>query len=374
MNRSFNSDSRNGNMRKLAALLRSRLANQGHDAGGHPDPDSLLAFSEHSLRRREHAAVLRHLSSCAECREIVALSLPEDLPKPATKAHAAWTAVAAMAFVCLSVAALVVPILRTRPPGKSVLPEIAKNIRRLPPQPVPAPAASQATTPPSPKVRPHKLHKEPPRTSAPVSVTPPSPVSETGQSYLLKEDAFGKPAQTRPDQARALLQRAEAEAEITAAPPPQQRLEVQRKNTMAPNAGFIFAAPAISVQAFAPALGAAKPVVWTLEPASIRGAVRRSGDGGKTWETVSVDNTTKFYALSASQTDIWVGGAHGELFHSMDGGGHWLPVAVVNESLRLSVPIVKIDQHGTGVLTLKTSTGTIWTSQDRGLHWRRDPE
>jgi len=44
---------------------------------GHPDADVLTAFSERSLPAQERDSVLVHLSRCAECREIVALALPE---------------------------------------------------------------------------------------------------------------------------------------------------------------------------------------------------------------------------------------------------------------------------------------------------------
>src|SRR5579872_195537 len=43
----------------------------------HPDADMLTAFSERTLSEREHGTVLAHLASCADCREILALSLPE---------------------------------------------------------------------------------------------------------------------------------------------------------------------------------------------------------------------------------------------------------------------------------------------------------
>lgn len=43
----------------------------------HPDADVLTAFAERSLIDRERATVLDHLSRCHDCRDIVALALPE---------------------------------------------------------------------------------------------------------------------------------------------------------------------------------------------------------------------------------------------------------------------------------------------------------
>jgi hypothetical protein len=61
----------------------------------HPDADTLTAFAERSLLDRERTAVLEHLARCGDCRDIVALALPElesaaVLPKPARTPWLAW--------------------------------------------------------------------------------------------------------------------------------------------------------------------------------------------------------------------------------------------------------------------------------------------
>ena len=43
----------------------------------HPDADLLTAFAERSLPDRERTVVLEHLARCGDCRDIVALALPE---------------------------------------------------------------------------------------------------------------------------------------------------------------------------------------------------------------------------------------------------------------------------------------------------------
>lgn len=48
----------------------------GRPDQAHPDADSLSAFAERSLSATERDGVLHHLTSCGECREIVALALP----------------------------------------------------------------------------------------------------------------------------------------------------------------------------------------------------------------------------------------------------------------------------------------------------------
>jgi hypothetical protein len=56
--------------------------------GHHPDADEISAFVEQALPTHEREHVLDHLAACAECREIVALSLPEvEEPAPAIPVH-----------------------------------------------------------------------------------------------------------------------------------------------------------------------------------------------------------------------------------------------------------------------------------------------
>src|SRR5262249_50654599 len=70
-------------MPEFSNLLRQRLA-AGERAvvhpGGHPDADTLTAYAEQLLAAPERSQFLRHLCTCDECREVVALSLPEVEP------------------------------------------------------------------------------------------------------------------------------------------------------------------------------------------------------------------------------------------------------------------------------------------------------
>src|SRR5215467_8277455 len=67
-------------MRELSNLLRQRLGAQNNaenGAGVHPDADALTAYSEQLLPAPERQRVTRHLASCADCREVLALSQAE---------------------------------------------------------------------------------------------------------------------------------------------------------------------------------------------------------------------------------------------------------------------------------------------------------
>src|SRR5215471_11256130 len=67
-------------MPEFSNVVRQRLASSERmkvPAGTHPDADTLTAYAEQILTGRERSQVLAHLCTCAECREVVALSLPE---------------------------------------------------------------------------------------------------------------------------------------------------------------------------------------------------------------------------------------------------------------------------------------------------------
>jgi len=63
---------------EIPKIARARLEQQAAGAGSHPDAGQLTAFVERSLSQREREQVLEHLSRCAPCREVVALSLPPE--------------------------------------------------------------------------------------------------------------------------------------------------------------------------------------------------------------------------------------------------------------------------------------------------------
>jgi hypothetical protein len=57
----------------------------------HPDAGMLTAFAERSLPTFERDAVLEHLGRCSECRDVVALALPEIATQPVTlPTRAGW--------------------------------------------------------------------------------------------------------------------------------------------------------------------------------------------------------------------------------------------------------------------------------------------
>jgi hypothetical protein len=107
---------------------------------------------------------------------------------------------------------------------------------------------------------------------------------------------------------------------------------------------------------------------WTL---SSTGALQRSLDAGKTWETVPLGSTTVFRALSALDSEIWVGGSGGALYHSSDGGQQWVQVKPAADGKSLTADIVTVEftdaRHG----KLATASGETWVTTDAGQSWQK---
>jgi cytoskeletal protein RodZ len=66
-------------MRSVPKIVTDRLRT-APPALNHPDADVLTAFSERSLPDAERATVVEHLARCGDCRDIVALALPDAEP------------------------------------------------------------------------------------------------------------------------------------------------------------------------------------------------------------------------------------------------------------------------------------------------------
>jgi hypothetical protein len=138
---------------EIPKIARGRLRQQAAGAGNHPDADQMTAFLERSLGAREREQVLGHLSRCAECREVAALSLSLPPEEAARLAEAApqfrwfewqtlrWAAVAATFVIAVS---LVFQSYRETPARYST--ETAQNR----PVAAPPPAPAEAAKPPVP--------------------------------------------------------------------------------------------------------------------------------------------------------------------------------------------------------------------------------
>ena len=138
---------------------------------------------------------------------------------------------------------------------------------------------------------------------------------------------------------------------------------------------------------------------WTI---SSKGGLQRSLDRGATWQDVNVNESNGgaslafakeqsagdkgqaalkdqkqassqpvFHALAANGPDVWVGGADGMLYHSVDAGVHWARIVPLASGITLTGDIVTVDfpdpQHG----RVATSTSEIWITGDAGQSWQK---
>ena len=106
---------------------------------------------------------------------------------------------------------------------------------------------------------------------------------------------------------------------------------------------------------------------WTL---SADGALQRSFDSGKTWQTIPVANDAVLRALAVNDSDIWVGGAAGALYHSSDAGRHWIQVSPQADGKTLTADIVTLEFSDSKHGKLTTANRETWTTNDAGATWQ----
>ncbi len=106
---------------------------------------------------------------------------------------------------------------------------------------------------------------------------------------------------------------------------------------------------------------------WTL---SADGALQRSFDSGKSWQTILVANNAVLRALAANDSDIWVGGAAGALYHSSDAGQHWIQVSPEADGKPLTADIVTVEFSDSRHGKLTTANRETWTTNDAGGTWQ----
>ncbi len=158
--------------------------------------------------------------------------------------------------------------------------------------------------------------------------------------------------------------------------------------------------PVASGIAGATATSLAHLPTWSI---SSSGTLQRSYDQGASWQVVdvnanlgafdavSVQSTAKssradskdaqalkrdsasptFRTVAASGADVWAGGSHGTLYHSLDAGDHWTRVLPSSTGAALTGDILSLDfvdpQHG----RVSTSTAENWITTDGGQNWQK---
>ena len=165
-------------------------------SGQHPDADQLSAFVEQALPAHEREQTLVHLAICADCRAIVALSLPPLDEAPALQPEPArrpWLSGWNLAWPAAGLAALAALVffivhLHNVAPIKSGVTAPTEIAISRPPAPATVqstPPASIAASPPPPAAKPVSPNRPVTGSAAKAGVsTPPSPGAVMhGQSF-----------------------------------------------------------------------------------------------------------------------------------------------------------------------------------------------
>jgi hypothetical protein len=337
-------------MTKLPEFLRSCLALRQNQSSDHPHAGLLAAFREQSLPARERIDLLEHLARCPECREVLAAASTPDVSRAPGIAWWKWRWAVAAAASCVVAALLWQPGSLQSPPSHRA------------PAPPPAPAAPKA----APKEEEPKAAAQPPAKKhiVPRRDAPKQPIA---QAALPPPP---EPVISQPERPPLLPQIVNALPPPPAEPEKSAAIEPPRDRTQLNGATMTFqsglragAAGAFVRRTSRPERGNSR---WNLD-----GALRKSDDGGKTWHTVQVDDRARWYALSAAGSNVWVGGANGALFHSVDDGLEWKPIIVADRNERLTDTITGIDARDENWVKLKTRSGD-WLTTDGGAHWRRE--
>ena len=92
---------------------------------------------------------------------------------------------------------------------------------------------------------------------------------------------------------------------------------------------------------------------------------------GTAWTRVLVDQPVAFRAVDTIGANVWAGGNGGALFHSIDQGESWNKVAlsVNGHAERSAVVSIHFDNAVQG--SVRTESGTTWTTSDGGLSWNK---
>jgi hypothetical protein len=356
-------------MEQLPEIARRTLKRMAAP-GSHLEASQVAAFAEQALSPHQRAYVLSHLAACADCREWLRLSLPENLaiiqksPVPVRSwnfwqslrlAPVRWAAIVATATVITT--AIWVGRLEdtvTPLPGQGQIFRAEPQTSWTAPEPS-SPAAAQPKAPAAPKSTPRYLLD-------PQAITVPQQAVS----------AAAAPPKEGPNAAELALSMAAAARRSQSSPVDHAAgpivAEGQRTATSSPAADSALWATGMLAPAPKSAPANTSHAQWMISP---QGTLRRSLDGGLTWHDYTLQTGAKLRAVAVFGEQVWVGGSNGTLYFSADSGQRWLriiPVSTQGRSLAGDVVAIQFsDAHN---VLVTASNGDHWITNDSGRSWR----
>jgi hypothetical protein len=178
------------------------------------------------------------------------------------------------------------------------------------------------------------------------------------------------PANARPATAAAPAPIQAAKAASRATPEKQDRTSTGIASEMVEATGEAVGVPAAEYKVNGAAGSFSRGFATANWNVNAAGAVLRSLDGGKRWQTLSVDPLVKFTAIASTGSSVWVGGNGGALYHSPDGGNTWVKVTPRDGSTTLASDIKRI-QFDDVVRGLVVAGEERWSTTDGGKSWKK---
>lgn len=361
----------------------------------HPDASLLSAFAERALSASERDDVLKHLAICEDCREVIAMALPDPgiVALPAADDYEAIRATAVPAkspWNWLSSPKFAWPVLRWAALAAGIA--LAASILLLHPgrlNQTTVPLANRQVAPPAsalPVAGSQTASSAPPSSS--MEQTKISPETDEAQPkrelQISKEFKPGRPGQAMPTssfpQSGMLLagnkkdSRAEDKPQAPASAPPNLDTGKSTPQTVTESVEVAAAAGAVETESSnmmaqngAPAIEKAKPAPQEAEASQQSTGAAVGSDslrvqGRNVMSAAKLARSPK-QSLSPSVNVTWTVAA-GVLKRSFDGGQNWQDV------LRADHPLLLLcyASHDADIWA-GGQAGTLYHSGDNGLTW-----
>jgi hypothetical protein len=358
--------------------------------GEHPDANLLAAFVERTLTERERRQVLNHLAQCAECRALMALTLPAKVDVahlkrlPGRQGWRAWPTLRWGALVVALGAVAIVVVLHPYPARRQTIAAHsagAESKQRVSLMATARPPVTVETENIPTVSRAHEISRREKATSVEAIPSAPS-LARSAFKPSAAPEGTPKAATGAESQAAAAALRANAESVavsttlnaglVAGVSPPSSTLSVPRAPALVHANSHQAKLPSMAFRAGVESAVAQPAALWSISPS---GKVQRSDDGGKTWEEVPVDDRVTFRVIHAMGRDVWAGGSGGSVYHSGDGGVIWTRANLSSGGSPTTETIVVITSSSNDPqrITVRTVTGEQWTTEDGGQSWQREP-
>lgn len=407
-------------MQKFPQIVRDRLRAKTA-AGDHPDANILTAFTEQSLPETERSVVLEHLARCGDCRDVLALALPQNEPAPvAVPVRSGWltwpalrwglAAAGVVAIVSIGVVqfeqrrpstvaknsgppesaitqSLQTPVSapeaqsqpenKARPRASAVSPNSASHGTRrmmttdnLQPRSVPTPATRIQPTPArpigGPLVAGPNMPQQWQQQKASVQAFTPPTASEVNQPAMRVEASNAGAVQDVPPTQVTVEAQSTGEQLATQSRDLSNQIQADVQTlSRAKPATSAQAVPAVPIPLSAPQLQARSVVSsprWTITPT---GGLQRSFDQGNTWQDVEINAAP---ATSANLIAMQPAGAP----LAKTNAAEMSPAAKkATKVAGAAAPVFRAVAANGNEIWAGGSAGALYHSSDTGDHWTR---